>query len=130
MNASRIAHLRVALCQRAHGRIMKRRGANVTFGFGVRGHIRVRRRTDSLWRTLKAATRHRTPQRRAIRYLDQLGGLETAALCSCSCNADSRSLLTISSTKAASDRGKMNEYFGPFAAPGEIRRFSERKPGS
>jgi len=45
MNASCIAHLRVALCQRAHARIMKRRGANVTFGFGVRGHLRVRRWT-------------------------------------------------------------------------------------
>src|SRR5262249_27769208 len=125
MNASRIAHLRVALCQRAHAWIMKRRGANVTFGFGARGHIRVRRGTDSPWRTLKAATFRRTPQRRAIRYFDQLGGLETAAPCSCSCNADSRSLLTISSTTAESDRGKMNEHFGPFPAAGEIRRFSE-----
>src|SRR5213596_1433999 len=99
MNARCIANLRVTLCQRAHARIMKRGRANVTFGFGV--------------------------QCRAIHYPDQLVGLETAA--PCSCNADSRSLLTISSTKAASDRGKMNEYFGPFPAAGEITRFSERK---
>src|SRR6266536_1511465 len=84
---------------------------------------------DSPWRTLEVATCRHTPQRRAIRYLDQLGGLETAAPCSCSCNACSRRLLTICSTNAASDRGKMNEHFGPFPAAGEITRFSERKPG-
>src|SRR6266481_1104379 len=30
--------------------------------FGVRGHVRVRHRTDSPWRTLKAATCRRTPK--------------------------------------------------------------------
>src|SRR5437660_10474570 len=79
---------------------------------------------------LRSGDMSHSPQRLAIRYLDQLGGLETAAPCSCSCNAGSRRLLTICSTNAASDRGKMNEYFGPFPAAGEITRFSERKPGS
>src|SRR5437762_5767400 len=39
---------------------------------------------DSPSRTLEVATCRHSPQRRAIRYLDQLGGLETAAPCSCS----------------------------------------------
>ena len=30
-------------------------------GFGVRGHVRVRHRTDSPWRALKAVSCHRTP---------------------------------------------------------------------
>jgi hypothetical protein len=71
VNASCFPHLRVAprniamrpiesgFCQRAHALIMKRAMDNVTPGFGVRGLVGVR---PGPWRTLKAATRGRTPQ--------------------------------------------------------------------
>ena len=65
-------------------------------------------------------------------FPNHVGGLETAAPCSCNAGSRSRSRNSqiICLTNPASDRGKMKEYFGALPVAGEITRLSNRNRGS
>ncbi len=156
MHASDIAHLRVAFCQGSHGQIMERACGNVTrdapvlgsagcqpAGLGslprpgnrVASEVVCQRCCRQGCRQLQAGSlcspeTRETPHTggQAVRYPS--GIAESAATCSCSADSRSRKYCTISSTKAASDRGKMKEYAGPFPSAGEIRRLSNKNRGS
>src|SRR6266481_6953384 len=157
-NAIGIAHLRVVICQSAHARIMKKARAKVTRG--VMRALRVSRagerrlpacRSRQLAETGKwirvrscvaqdvagrAAGNYRlaacAPQKHArdVRY--PIGVAESVATCSCNAGSltRSRKYWTICSTNPASDRAKMNEYFGAFPVAAEITRFSNKNRGS
>jgi hypothetical protein len=74
--------------------------------------------------------RRRNQHARRVRY--PIGLADSAATCSCNAGSLSRwrKYCTICSTNAASGRGKINKYFGPFPTAGKITRFSDKNLGS